>query len=170
MVASLPSAARSAAVAGAMARGLEDVGLELTPAAGRLAMFGEVANTYISIFQVLGGLGLILGSFGLGLVVLRNVLERRSELAILRAVGFRTGALHRMVLWEHWVLLAMGLACGVAAGLIAVLPALLSPAVQVPYLSLGLTVLAVAVGGMAWTHLATRAALRGPLLDALRNE
>ena len=33
-----------------------------------------------------GGLGLLLGSVGLGVVVLRNVLERRGELALLLAV------------------------------------------------------------------------------------
>jgi ABC-type antimicrobial peptide transport system permease subunit len=32
---------------------------------------------------------LLLGSAGLGVVVLRNVLERRGELGLLSAVGFR---------------------------------------------------------------------------------
>ena len=88
---------------------------------------GTVQNTYLSIFQVLGGLGLILGSAGLGVVLLRNVLERRGELACLQAVGFGRPALVRLVLWEHWVLLGMGLAGGVAAAIVAVLPALRSP-------------------------------------------
>ena len=37
-------------------------------------------NTYLSTFQTLGGLGLVLGTFGLAAVLLRNVLERRREL------------------------------------------------------------------------------------------
>ena len=60
-----------------MSRALQDVGLELTPATQRLAAFNAVQNTYLNTFQVLGGLGLLLGSAGLGVVVLRNVLERR---------------------------------------------------------------------------------------------
>jgi hypothetical protein len=36
-----------------------------------LAEFNTVENTYLSIFQVLGGLGLLLGSAGLGIVVAR---------------------------------------------------------------------------------------------------
>ena len=61
--------------------------MEVTPAVRRLAAFNAVQNTYLSTFQVLGGLGLLLGSVGLGVVVLRNVLERRGELALLLAVG-----------------------------------------------------------------------------------
>ena len=71
---------------------LTDFGLELTTTKQRLAAFGEVENTYLSIFQILGGLGLVLGSVGVGLVVLRNMLERRNELAMLRAVGFNSAA------------------------------------------------------------------------------
>ena len=63
-----------------------------------------------------------IGSIGLGVGVLRNVLERRSDLALLRAVGFRRRTLYRMVLAEHWALLAAGLACGLVAALASVLP------------------------------------------------
>jgi hypothetical protein len=63
-----------------------------------------------------------------------------------------------------------GLASGVAAGLVAVLPALRTPGVRVPCLSLSLTLLAVLSGGLLGTALAARAALRGPLLPALRDE
>jgi hypothetical protein len=79
----------AAAVSAALTRGLRDRGLELTPAAERLNAFNAVQNTFLDTFQVLGGLGLLLGSAGLGVVVLRNVLERRGELALLAAVGLR---------------------------------------------------------------------------------
>ena len=127
-------------------------------------------NTYLSIFALLGGLGLLLGSVGLGVVVLRNVLERRGELALLRAVGFGIGTLHRLVFSEHLLLLALGLLAGVLSALIAVLPALRAPGADVPILSLALTLLAVLLSGFVWTWGATTLALRGPLLKALRNE
>ena len=153
-----------------LSRALQDVGLEITPTAQRLAEFNTVQNTYLSIFQLLGGLALLLGSIGLGIVVMRNVMERRSEFALLRAVGFKKRSLRWLVLSEHWLLLLLGLACGVVAGLVAVLPALCSPGAEVPYVSLTLTLLAVALSGILWTWLATILALRGPLLAALRNE
>jgi ABC-type antimicrobial peptide transport system permease subunit len=153
-----------------LTRALRDVGMELTPTATRLAAFNAVQNTYLGTFQILGGLGLLLGSVGLGVVVLRNVLERRGELALLLAVGFRPGALKWLVMSEHGALLMFGLGIGVLAALVAVLPAVLSPGAEVPYASLGLTLVGVLVSGVFWTWLATAAALRGRLLDGLRNE
>lgn len=163
-------ASRADAVAQELARGLEDVGFDATPATERLAAFNAVEDTYLSIFAVLGGLGLLLGSAGLGVVVARNVLERRAELAVLRAVGFGRRALEWLVFTEHALLLALGLGVGVAAGLLAVLPALRAPGAEVPWLSLGATLAAVLLCGAAVTWAATAAALRGPLLAALRNE
>jgi ABC-type antimicrobial peptide transport system permease subunit len=157
-------------VSATLSRALQDVGLELTPAAERLNAFNAVQNTYLGTFQILGGLGLLLGSAGLGIVVLRNVLERRGELGLLTAVGFRRRALQRMVLSEHVVLLGLGLGIGVAAAAVAVLPAILSPGTQLPYVSLGVTLGAVLLNGALWTQLASWYALRGNLLEALRNE
>jgi hypothetical protein len=154
----------------AMSRALQDVGLELTPTTRRLAAFNAVQNTYLNTFQVLGGLGLLLGSAGLGVVVLRNVLERRGELGLLQAVGFRRRSLHWLVLSEHGGLLGLGLAVGISAAVAAVLPALLAPGAENHYFALVVTLAGVFVSGLAWTWVATRLALRGELLKALRNE
>ncbi|MEI7935146.1 MAG: ABC transporter permease [Verrucomicrobiota bacterium] len=159
-----------AQVSATLSRALQDAGLELTPTAQRLNQFNAVQNTYLGTFQILGGLGLLLGSAGLGVVVLRNVLERRGELGLLVAVGFRRRLLHRLVLSEHGVLLGAGLGLGIAAAAVAVLPAILSPGSQLPYGSLVLTLLAILLNGLLWTWLATNYALRGNLLAALRNE
>jgi putative ABC transport system permease protein len=161
---------RTEAVAGELSARLKDYGLALAPATQRLAEFNAVENTYLSIFQLLGGLGLILASVGLGLVVLRNVLERRGELAMLQAVGFEKAELKRMVFYEHGGLLAGGLACGIIAAMVAVSPALKSPGGQVPYFSLVLTIAAIAISGIVWIWIATAFALSGKMLDALRNE
>lgn len=157
-------------VAQKLGRALQDAGLDLVPAHQRLAELLTVENSYINIFQALGGLGLVLGSVGLGLVVLRNILERRHELAVLRALGFDRRAVQWLVMAEHWLLLALGLALGLGAALVAVLPALLTPGSQMPWLSLGLTLAAVFLGGLAWVWLAARQALGGRLLAALRRE
>lgn len=161
---------RVSEVSSRLSRALQDVGLELTPAPRRLAQFNAVQNTYLSTFQILGGLGLILGSAGLGVVVLRNVLERRGELALLQAVGFRRARLRRLILGEHAALLLCGLGIGMVAAWLAVLPALTAPGRELPLTSLAWTLGAVLLNGLVWTWLATMFALRGSLLPALRNE
>ena len=163
-------AASQEKVASALSRALRDFGLELTPTAQRLANFNEVQNTYLLTFQMLGGLGLLLGSGGLGIVVARNVWERRGELALLQAVGFRPGALRWLVLIEHAALLATGLFIGAGSALIAVLPTLLSPGAEISYVSLGASLLTVLGSGLLWTWLAACASLRGRLLESLRND
>jgi len=147
-----------------------DIGLDLTTTVRRLGDFSQVQNTYLSIFQALGGLGLILGSVGMGVVVMRNVLERRGELALMQAVGFRRNVLHRLLLTEHAALLLAGLLFGVAAAVAAVWPALRSGGSAVPYLLLSALLAGVVITGLAFTALATRAALAGPLIPALRDE
>ncbi|MBI1177241.1 FtsX-like permease family protein [bacterium] len=157
-------------VSAALSRGMSDLGIELTSAVDRMNAFNAVQNTYLSTFQVLGGLGLLLGSAGLGVVVLRNVLERRGELALLLAIGYRRRELQRMVLTEHALLLVLGLGLGLITAIIAILPAILSPTGGIPWRSMPITLLAVFLNGAIWTWVATRIALRGELLSALRSE
>lgn len=164
------SAARAAEVSVALSRALQDRGLEVVLAWERLAQFMVVENTYLGIFQVLGGLGLLLGSIGLGLVVLRNVLERRSELALLLALGFRRRDVQQMVLHEHWLLIFLGMLIGMLAAVVAIGPTWTADGTSVPVGLLATTLTGLLLSGLLWTWLATRAALRGPLLAALRNE
>jgi len=153
-----------------MSTSLEDFGLDITTTAKRLARFSAVENTYLSIFQLLGGLSLILASVGLGMVVLVNVLDRQGELAMLRAVGFTRKKLRNMVIIEHFGLLLLGLICGVVAAVIAVLPALMTPGRDLGFGILTI-IIALLVGfGILFIWLSARTALRGELMDSLRKE
>ena len=91
-------AAQASAVATHIDDALADMGADATGTAERLAQFHRVENTYLSTFQALGGLGLLLGTVGLATVLLRNVLERRRELALFGAVGYRSATCSRW-LW-----------------------------------------------------------------------
>jgi hypothetical protein len=149
---------------------LTPYGFDAEPVADRIADFLAVQNTYLSTFAALGGLGLLLGTFGLGTVMLRNVLERRSELALLRAVGFKNAKLAMLVLIENALLLVWGLAAGTAAALLAVSPHLSSRGADVP-IGPGLAMLCgVAAVGMLASLFAVRAAVMTPIVTTLRGE
>jgi ABC-type lipoprotein release transport system permease subunit len=149
---------------------LADLGIACVPTAQRLAEFNSVENTYLSIFMLLGGLGVLLGSAGLGVVAARNILERRAELAVLRAIGFRRRHLRRLLFAEHGALALAGIVAGALAAGVAVTPALLSPEVRVPWAGLALTLGAIVAGSLLWIGLAVHVAMRGPVIPALRNE
>ena len=74
---------------GEVTKGLDQRGVAFESAPERLAAYAQVQNTYISIFSVLGGLGVLLGTVGVGLLIARNVLERRAEMGVMNALGFR---------------------------------------------------------------------------------
>jgi hypothetical protein len=159
------------AAAAAIEERLVDFGADAVRTAERLAEFHRVENTYLSTFQTLGGLGLLLGTVGLAAVLLRNVLERRRELALLGAVGFGRGRLFGIVIAESALLLACGLAIGIVCALIAVLPAALARGGRPPTgAGSWLLLFAVLAAGMVASIVATRAAVRSRLLDALRAE
>ena len=149
---------------------LSDYGFDVTPVAERLAEYHAVENTYLATFQMLGGLGLMLGTLGLGAVLLRNVLERRGELALLLAVGFRPAALAWLVLAETGYLLVVGLAAGTISAAVAVTPRLIDHAAEVPWASLAGILILVLVLGLMSSGAAVLATLRTPLLPALRSE
>ena len=149
---------------------MSDFGFDVVSSGERLAAFHRVNNTYLATFQTLGGLGLILGTFGLGAVLLRNVLERRRELALMRAVGYNAGHLSLMVVAENSFLLFAGLAVGTSSAIVAIAPAWLERGGGVPLLSLGVLLLIVVAVGLSASVAATIAAIRSPLLSSLRTE
>jgi ABC-type lipoprotein release transport system permease subunit len=149
---------------------LGDFGFDAQSAEGRLAAYHRVENTYLNTFQALGGFGLILGTFGLGTVLLRNVLERRREMALLRATGFRTAHLVRAVVAESVCLLTAGLVLGLACAMVAIGPAYAGRGEGLPIAAtLGLLA-AVAASGILSTLIATRAVASSDLLPALKHE
>jgi hypothetical protein len=167
---SVRTPAQAAALAGVFERELEEFGVDAVGTAERLAAFHRVENTYLSTFQALGGLGLLLGTFGLAAVMFRNVLERRRELALLRAVGYNNGRISLMIMAEAALLLGAGLTAGAGCAALAILPAWLNRGGTLPGSGLLLLLGIVAVTGLASAHVATRMALGGRMLEALRAE
>jgi putative ABC transport system permease protein len=158
------------AVRAHLTRQLEARGLALEPVSARLEAFEKVQNTYIGIFTVLGGLGVLLGTAGLGVLAARNILERRGEFGLMLALGFKPAALRRMVLSEHLALLIGGLLLGLASAAIAVWPDVSQSGGALPWGFLGGLNLGILAFGAFVCWLAASTALRGRPLEALRRE
>ncbi len=169
MLVEVEAGARPDEVATAIEERLEPYGADVQSALTKLEAYHRVENTYLSTFQTLGGLGLVLGTIGLAAVTARNVLERRRELALLAAAGYRLRDLSVMVVAENLGLVAIGLGVGVVAALVSIAPVLIARGGRPPALSM-VWLLAVAVAGVVAALVATRAVRRLPLLASLRSE
>ncbi|MEM6455247.1 MAG: ABC transporter permease, partial [Acidobacteriota bacterium] len=157
-------------VGAALERDLAPYGFDVVETRARLAAFHAVQNTYLATFRTLGGLGLLLGTLGLGIVLLRNVLERRGELAAMRAFGFRRPSLVALVTWENLVLLALGIGIGAMSALAAVAGHVARAVDQVPWTAIASTLAIVFAVGAAISFACAYGALRTPLLPALKAE
>lgn len=163
-------AGKEAAVGRYLSDRLETAGFDAVPSVERLKEFYVVESAYLRMFMVLGGMGLLLGSLGMAILVLRHVMERRGELALLRAVGYTPADAARLVMAEHRFVLVAGLAAGTLASALAVGPSALQPQNHIPFGLLAGFLIGTAGLSLAWIAVATRAALRAPLLSALRHE
>jgi len=157
-------------VAGFLEQRLRDEGFDVEDARQQLEELLNVQNTYLSTFQSLGGLGLLLGTVGLAVVQIRSVIERRGELALLRSVGFSAARIRELVTREQWYLLRTGLLCGVFSAMVAILPHWWLGAAGIPWGQLAMTLAAVVVVGLLTSWWSVRVALRTPVLQTLRGE
>lgn len=157
-------------VADRFRRALGRAGGLVTPARERLRLLGAVESTYLDMFLVLGGLGVVLGAAGVGLVVLRNAAARRGELAVLRALGLSSRQVFAYLVSEHVYVLLAGLAAGVAPALVAVQPAMRGLGPGMPIGAMALILTAMFAFGLLGTIGAVLTVSRIRLIEAMRGE
>ncbi|MEY5013776.1 MAG: hypothetical protein RIS92_134 [Verrucomicrobiota bacterium] len=159
-----------AGVAAAFTKALRDRGLELRSTMDRLAELRAVENTYLLIFQILGGLGVVLATCATGVIALRHGLERRAELAMLEAVGWTRGRVRAVLRLEHVLAVLAGAVTGAGASLVATVPALMQQGRPLdPRMLWGVPGVLVLVALVSlWVAVAF--SVRSRALDALRRE
>lgn len=170
-LATWPRDARALAETRAALRGaLGRYGVEVTPATEVLARYARVQNTYLATFNALGGLGLLLGAGGVAAVVLRNVLERRRELALMRAIGYGRVGLVLLLMLQNGRLILRGIVVGALAGLIAAAPQWLRLLDRIPWPQIAVVLGLAILCGLLSCFVASVVAMRGRLIDGLRSE
>ncbi|PKQ61542.1 hypothetical protein BZG02_15235 [Labilibaculum filiforme] len=149
---------------------LQDLGVSSMKTSERLTAFYSVENTYLSMFMFLGGLGVIIGTIGLGIVLMRNIMERKKELALLSAIGYQQNSLFKLLFYENLFLLLVGLACGLVAAIIGVLPSLLSPSFQMPVVYIFTLLFGILISGLIWIWIPASYMKKFNIVETLKNE
>ncbi|MFW3146524.1 MAG: ABC transporter permease [Thermoplasmatota archaeon] len=78
----------------------------------------EVQNNFFNLFNAFLSLGLVIGIVGLGIVTLRSVYERRHEIGMMRAIGFKRHMVIMAFLGESGFIAGSGVLIGTALGII----------------------------------------------------
>ncbi len=160
---------RTAEVASVLENRLGDIGMDVTDANRVLSTMLAVQNTYLRTFQSLGALGLLLGTIGLAVAQMRSVLERRQELAVMRAIGFSRQRLISVVMGETATLLLFGIGCGAFCAVLAVLPHALINGLEPPIVEPLVLLVGIAVFGLCAGLAAVQRVSTMPLLESLRS-
>ncbi len=79
--------------------------------------FLQVGQSFLGLFEGFLGLGLVVGIAGLGIISIRSVVERRQEIGILRAIGFRKRMVLAAFLIESSYVALLGILIGVSLGI-----------------------------------------------------
>lgn len=161
----------TALISSELQRGMRDLGWDMQLSSERLAEFNSVTNAYLSIFMVMGALGLLLGTFGLVVVLSRSVLERKQEIALLRAIGYDRVRIRKLITREYLFLLFWGIITGFGSAIIATLPSILSSHSGTSFSSILIWLVILVVNGWFWIRLVSSISLNNPrIYEGLRNE
>jgi putative ABC transport system permease protein len=132
---------------------------------------------FMTLIQVYMGLGLLVGIAALGVIAIRSVVERRQQIGVLRAIGFKRRMVQLGFMIESSFIAMMGIAIGVVLGVILAYLMMHDPAFSggtaefsLPWLRLGVIILAAYVAAVLMTYLPARQAGRVPVAEALRFE
>jgi putative ABC transport system permease protein len=127
MLVQTPDSAQQA-VKQLLSQALADYGLKLDSCNERLKEFNSVTDSYLTIFLMLGGLGLLIGLFGMMLIIRRGLLNRAGEVSTLSAIGFDKTLIVKQLFRESLTVPLYAIAAGTVSALVAVASAI--PAVS----------------------------------------
>ena len=144
-------------------------GIRVETTAERLSSFFGVNNTYLTVFSLLGTIGMVLGIAGLGFIMLRNYSRRRQEFALLMAAGFTPGGIRSMIIRDQLRILVAGIITGAVPALIATLPSLRS-GTDIPWMLFVFMMISIFTVGLISLLVAVRRIEARSLITSLRKE
>ncbi|MBL7968652.1 MAG: ABC transporter permease [Prolixibacteraceae bacterium] len=160
----------TASVVADLQTGMRNYGPEISRATDRLLSFYTVENTYLNIFLMLGALGLLIGTLGLGILIFRITFEQIPEYALLLSLGFSKASIQRLVMREKLFLMVVAVLIGLIPAVLSGLPTLLSSLYAGLWVWLPAISVLVILSGTIFSLIAIRMAFKQNLVQALRNE
>lgn len=157
-------------IAGRLEELFTDYGMAAVPASERLAEFNSVENTYLSVFMLLGALGVLIGTVGFGIILWRNILERQAEFALYLAIGYRKKLIRTMLMAEYMLVLVSGMFIGITGAAAGILPSLISPAYRMPGGFLFVAIAMIWISGALWIIIPVHLLLRSAGSLGIREE
>ena len=108
-------------VAQVLSQALNEYGVRVMTTGQRMAQFGELVNTYLSIFLTLGGIGMLIGIFSFIIVVRKNLLQRMNDLLLYQALGYSRERLESQLYRENIIVPLFAIGVGAVAAVISVI-------------------------------------------------
>jgi ABC-type antimicrobial peptide transport system permease subunit len=149
---------------------LKDYGIDITKTTERLSQFNSVTNTYLSVFIILGGLGVIIGTIGIGIILYRNLLDRKQEIAMMMALGFTKSNIFSIIFKENLYLIIIGITIGIVSSFIGILPSLISISYNMSFTFVFILVILIFTNSIIWIYFPIKKSLNQNIISSLRNE
>lgn len=148
---------------------LSEFGIHFESAGERLSSFFIVTNTYLSVFTILGGIGMILGVIGLGFILIRNFNQRRRDFGLMMAAGFSVSSIRRIVFAEQTLILLAGTFTGFISALIATRPSIMHNS-DIPWKTILTMIALIMITGLTVLAVSVRSIKRDTLIAEIRKE
>ena len=136
-----------------------------------------LSRNFLYLMQAFMGLGLVVGIAAIGVIAFRTVVERRQQIGMLRAIGYKKSTVALSFLLESSFVTVLGVASGTGLGLWLAYFLVTSsdfPAsnhtFQIPWLQLTFFSVITLLASLAMTWIPARQAASVPTAEALRYE
>ncbi|CAN5118475.1 hypothetical protein BH23CHL1_BH23CHL1_05100 [soil metagenome] len=105
-------------IARSIEQALFERGVQAESTEVQLKQFADANRGFLQLIQGFMGLGLLVGIAALGVISFRAVVERRQQIGMLRAIGFKRNMVAATFLIESLVIASLGILTGVVLALI----------------------------------------------------
>ena len=100
---------------------LNEYGIRAVPCTERLRVFNSVTDTYLTIFLMLGAIGLVIGIVSFVIGVRKRLARKGTDISLQKALGYSDGAITESLARENSILPASAVALGFISAVVSVM-------------------------------------------------